>query len=136
MTANTAPIFTLTPNVAWAPIIASANTAMDGTGTVNTVFTGGANGSFCQHLKARAVGSCVATVIRVFLNNGSSNATANNNALIQDITLPATTASNTAALPSIDIPINAVVPNGYKLNIAFGTATSAGWKVSAFGGDY
>ena len=47
MPANTAPIFTLTPDVQWGTTtVATANTAKDGTGTVLTVFTAGANGSY------------------------------------------------------------------------------------------
>ena len=44
MAANTSPIFTLTPN---CPVvsIAAANTGSDGSGTLVTLFTAGANGS-------------------------------------------------------------------------------------------
>src|SRR5574343_1044472 len=97
MPANTSPIFPLTPNLAWATVT-TANTAKDGTGTVATVFTAGTNGARVDYLKVRALGTNVATVIRVFINNGSTNATAANNTLIVDQTIAATTNSETAQL--------------------------------------
>jgi len=83
MTANTQPIFPLTPKVSWGTVT-TANTAKDGTGTVVTVFTAGADGSRIDQIKVRALGTNVATVIRFFVNNGSTNATAANNSLVHD----------------------------------------------------
>ena len=110
---------------------------MDGTGTVVTVFTADAtNGSFVDYLSVRPLGTNVATVIRVFINNGSTNTTAGNNVLKEDKTLPATTASNISALAAQDLPLRWMLPAGYKINITLGTAVSAGYAVSAQGGDY
>ena len=137
MVANTDPIYSKVGDIQWNTAVTAANTAMDGTGTVVTVFTADAtNGGFVQKLTLRAAGSCIASVVRVFLNNGSTNATAANNALIVDLSLPATTASNTSSLAPIDIPLNIALPAGYKINIALGTAVSAGWVPCAFGGKY
>ena len=136
MAANTTPIFVLTPKTDWSTVIQTANTAMDGTGTVLTCFTAGADGGFVNRLTVRALGTNVATVLRVFLNNGDTNATAANNALLVDISLPATTASNTTALNPVDIPLNIAIPAGYKLNITIGTTVAAGYLVTAIGGDY
>ena len=80
MVANTAPIFSRQAHVSWVNGITAANTAKDGTGTVDTVFTADAtNGSFLQKLIIRPRGTNVVSVLRVFLNNGSTNATAANN---------------------------------------------------------
>src|SRR5580658_5173308 len=108
MAANTNPIFTLVPDIQWGSVddnssatagpILSANTAMDGTGYVTPVFTAGANGSYVSQIIARPVGTNIATVLRVFINNGSSNATQANNVLFTEITLPATTANAAGAL--------------------------------------
>ncbi len=134
---NTAPIFSKVARVEWAPGITAANTAKDGTGTVDTVFTADAtNGSYLQKLIARAKGTNVATVLRVFLNNGSTNATAANNVLIAEQTLPATTLSEVAALNGYEIPINLPIPPGYKVNVTLGTAVAAGYAVAGCGGDY
>lgn len=136
MAANTTPIFVLSPKTDWSTVITTANTAMDGTGTVLTCFTAGADGGFVNRLAVRPMGTNVATVLRVFLNNGSTNATAANNALLVDISLPATTASNTTALNPVDVPLNIGVPAGYKLNCTIGTTISAGINVTAIGGNY
>ena len=135
MAANTSPIFTLTPQVSWGTI-ATANTAKDGTGTVVTVFTANTNGSFVESIVFRAAGTNVATVARVFINNGSSNATPANNTLVAELTLSATTLSEVSALAQYEIPINRRLPSGYKINITIGTTVSAGYAVTCFGGDY
>jgi len=137
MPANTSPIYVLTPNTDWTPTtLTTANTAMDGTGTVVTCFTAGSNGAFVNRLSIRALGTNVATVMRVFLNNGSANSDAANNILIADITLPATTASNSAQIPPIDFPLNVGIKAGHKLNLTIGTSVAAGYEAVAYGGDY
>jgi hypothetical protein len=137
MPANTAPIFTLTPDVQWGPTaITTANTAKDGTGTVLTVFTAGANGSYVQRIRFRPAGTNVQTVARVFINNGSTNATAANNILWDEITIAGTTVSETAAQSTFEIPLNYALPAGYVLNITIGTTIAAGLYVSVIGGDY
>jgi hypothetical protein len=144
--ANTAPIFTLAPDIQWgsaddnssatAGPILSANTALDGTGYVTTVFTAGANGSYVNQLIVRPVGSNIATVLRVFINNGSTNATQANNCLFTEITLPITTASTVSALVGAAVPLNFALPAGYKINVTLGGAVAAGFRVMVQGGDY
>ncbi len=138
MSANISPIFSGKPAVGWgATALSAANTAMDGTGTVLTVFTADAtNGSFVQSIRFRAAGTNVATVARVFINNGSSNATPGNNILREEITLASTTLSQTSATANYELTLNFGLPAGYKLNVALGTAVAAGYFISVVGGDY
>ena len=137
MPANTNPIFTLTPDVAWGTTaITTANTAKDGTGTVLTVYTAGANGSYVQRVRFRPAGTNVQTVARLFINNGSTNATAANNILFDEITIPGTSLSENSAQASFEIPLNFAIQAGYKLNITIGTTIAAGLYVSTVGGDY
>ena len=138
MPANTNPIFTLAPDIQWhSAALAAANTAKDGTGTVAAVYAAdAANGGFVSKLIARPAGTNVATVLRVFINNGSSNATAANNILIAEMTLPATTLSEVAAQPAYELPLNFALPAGYKINCAIGTAVAAGHYLSVIGGKY
>ena len=113
------------------------NTALDGTGTVNTVFIADAtNGSYLQKLVFRPRGSNIATVARVFINNGLTNATVANNSMIGEVSLPLVGASATAALTAIELPINMPIPPGYQIFVTFGTAVAGGYAVTAFGGDY
>lgn len=135
MAANTNVIFPLTPKAAWATL-ATANTAKDGTGTVGTVYTAGVNGSRVDYLKARALGTNTATVLRVFVNNGSDNATAGNNSLVLEQTIAATTLSETAALADNLVSLDMSLPAGYKINVTIGTTVAAGLQVTGFGGDY
>jgi hypothetical protein len=136
MPANTSPIFPLTPVTTWGTLTA-ANTAVDGTGTVATIFTAGTDGGRVDYIKARALGTNVTTVVRVFINNGSVNSTATNNSLITEAVLPATTASNSTEIGAdVVIPLNISIPNGYKINVCIGTAVSAGWQFTAVGGNY
>ena len=138
MAANNNPIFTATPDIQWSTAaLTTANTAKDGTGTVATVFTADAtNGGFITKLSARAAGTNVATVLRVFINNGSTNATPGNNILFAELTLPATTLSEVASQPAYEVPINLALPPGYKINCTLGTAVSAGYYLSVAGGKY
>lgn len=138
MPANTSPIYTLTPNFGGIgnSEIKTANTAKDGTGTVVTAFTAGSNGSFVQSVRFRALGTNIATVARMFVNNGSATSTATNNALRDEITLSATTLSETSATSTYEIPVNHYLPAGYKLTFTVGTTVAAGYFITVIGGDY
>jgi len=137
MPANTTPIFPLTPKINWgATALATANAAKDGTGTVLTVFTAGANGGRVDYIKSRAIGTNTATVMRVFINNGSDPTTAANNVLFMERTIAATTLSEVAELADVYIPLDLSLPAGYVLNVTIGTTVAAGLRVSAVGGDY
>jgi len=165
MSANTSQIYSVAANIGSCKLQA-ANTATDGTGTLDaagtatsttghlgTAFTAGANGSRVERIRFMAEGTNVATVARVFINNGSTNATAMNNALIAEIALPATTASNSALINNaggnvqeLPTPNQAtafdlslcpmVLPNGYKIMVCLGTAVASWWDVTVFGGNY
>ncbi len=137
MAANTQPIFSIAGDVEWGTTaITTANTAKDGTGTVLTCFTANVDGAFVQRIRFRSAGTNIATVARVFINNGSTNATAANNVLYDEITLAATTLSEVAALPVYELPLNFALPAGYVLNVTLGTTVAAGYYVSVIGGKY
>lgn len=137
MPGNAAPIFSKVARANWVNGITAANTAKDGTGTVDTVFTADAtNGSYLQKLIIRPRGTNVASVLRVFMNNGLTNVTAANNVMIAEMGLVATTNTEVAALSGQEIPINLPIPPGYKINVTLGTAVAGGYAVTATGGDY
>jgi hypothetical protein len=137
MAANTSPIFLLRPRASWVSTGVNANTALDGTGTVATIFTADAtNGSKIEEVYLEHLGTNVATVVRFFINNGSTNATASNNTLIHEETMAANTLSQTARAVDIVWRANLVLPAGYKLNVTIGTAIAAGIQVTGVGGDY
>jgi hypothetical protein len=148
MAANTSPIFTLlgqvatdsgvTPTAGMSSGITLAAADYDGAGANNRlVFTADpTNGSFVSRLRCKAKGTNVASVLRVFLNNGGTPTTAANNSFIGEISLPATTAIATAATAEIDYPLGFALPPGFRIYVGLGTAVAAGWVVTCIGGDY
>jgi len=147
MAQNTNPIFPLTPVNSWVSGAAAnaatpgvtANTTKDlSSGTIyGPIFTGKAvDGSRLDFIKLRALGTNVATVIRVWINNGSVTTTAANNALYIERTLSATTVSETSELADNIVSLNISLPAGYRIYATFGTAVAAGFHLTAVGGDY
>ncbi len=135
MVANTAPIFSKAPADGWATVTA-ANTAKDGTGTVVTLFTAGADGAFIQKIVAMPLGTNVASVARFFLNNGSTNATPANNSLFGNLGLPATTNTEVAAQTPQELNVNVGIEAGRVINVVLGTAVAAGWQFTVFAGEF
>lgn len=137
MPANVAPIFTLTPTSAWATITA-ANTAKDGTGTTLLIMTAGTFGGNLGSIVFEPLGTNVATVARIFLNNGSTPATAANNTLIGQVGLASTTISEVATntIPPFERIFNRPIPAGYRIYVCLATAVSAGWQITVSSGDY
>ena len=137
MPANTAPIFTLTPDIQWAISATTANTTKTlAAGTNFLCFSAGTNGSFVQRIRFRTLGTNVASVARIWINNGSTTATASNNTLWDEISLPATTVTETAAQSNYELPLNFALPPSYTIYVTLGTAVAAGWDVIVIGGDY
>ena len=137
MPANTSPIFTINPDIQWVDAITAANTTKDLTsGTIYLAFTAGANGSFVQRIRFRTLGTNVASVARVWINNGSTTGTAANNTLWDEISLPATTVIETSAQSNYELPLNFALPIGYTIYVTLGTAVAAGWDAIVIGGDY
>lgn len=139
MPANKEPIFTLAPDIQWPPTaVTAANTTVDLTsGTIYELFDADAtNGGYVSKLIARAMGTNVATVLRVWINNGGSTAVAANNNLIGELTLPATTVSQVAAQAPYELPLGFALPAAYKLYATLGTAVAAGYNVTVIGGKY
>jgi hypothetical protein len=138
MAGNTTPIFSKVGDVQWVNTVLAANTTTDlTTGTSYLAFTADAtNGGYVQKIRFRALGTNVATVARVWINNGSTTGTAANNTLFDEITLAATTLSQTSALSIYELPINLAMPPGYKIYVTLGTAVVAGYDAIVVAGKY
>jgi len=143
MAANTVPIYSKAGQIEWGATLTTANAAMDGTGTVATIFTAGADGARVERVRSKALGTNVATVLRLFINNGSDTTTAANNVLYAEKTIAATTAAAAAALLTNELPDTTdttafpiVLPAGYKITATIGTTVAAGLRVSAIGSSY
>ena len=109
-----------------------------GAGANNSlVFTADAtNGSFVQRLRFKAGGTNVVSVMRIFINNGTTVGTAANNVFYGEISLPATTAIATAATVELDYPLGFALPAAFRIYVGLGTAVSAGWVCTAVAGNY
>jgi hypothetical protein len=146
MAQNIAPIFPLVPVTtivggaaanAATPGVTANNTYDLTTGTSFLVFTSNAtNGSRLDFIKVRPLGTNVQTVMRVFINNGSTTATAANNALFLERTMFASTASASAETQDNAVSMNVSLTPGYRVYVTFGTAVAAGFHLTAVGGDY
>lgn len=142
MPTNTIPIFTLTPKngVTTTTLIKTAMAAghlYDGTdGNVVVVLTANTNGSYVERIRAVAAGSCTASVLRIFRNNGSTLATATNNNLIAELSLPTTTATQTAATTQAEVAIGMMLEPSYQIAVGLGTTVSAGWYIQVYSADY
>jgi hypothetical protein len=144
MTANTSPIFTATADVAndhgttFGGSITTATADFTGQSANHVlVHTAGSNGSYVRKLRFKALGTNVATVARIYLNNGSTNATAANNQLLGELALPTTTSAN-AAVTSQDLeyPLEIALPSGFRIYVGLGTTVAAGYHCTAIAGQY
>lgn len=135
MAANLKPVFPKTPVMPTGKTLLTANTAKDGTGTVVELLTAGADGCKLGSLQVAYTGTSVATVLRLFINNGGTNATAANNVLYKSFTIPANTLSEVAAAVDLTFDLGITIPGGYKVLATIGTTVAAALAVSINGGD-
>lgn len=144
MPANTRPIYSKLGDVSnnsgtgMNALITAAANDYTGAGVNNSlVFTADAtNGGYVQRLRFKAGGTNVASVMRIFINNGSINTTATNNVFYGEVSLPATTASATAATSEIDYPLGFALPPGFRIYVGLGTAVASGWVCTPIAGEY
>lgn len=146
MAANTAPIYTLTPRTTWGSLTA-AETANDGTDANDlSLFTAGSNGSFVQKVcfMPRSTSSSQttnATVLRIYINNGSTHSTASNNTLYREVGAGAISVAvapaSSAAVQSFEVLLNIQLPASYVLYVGLTSlAANTAWAAQAIGGDY
>lgn len=138
---NVSPVYSRVGDIQWGTVNLAANTALDGTGTVKTIFTADAtNGGLVQAVRGMHAGTNIATAVRIFVNNGLTNATAANNWLLVDFSALANTISQTlasvVAFFSNTDPFPLMLPPGYTLLETQGTAVAAGISAGAIAGKY
>lgn len=126
------PQYTTVANVSSATISA-ANPHMDGTGSKETVFTAGVNGSRIDKIVIKATGQTTAGMVRLFIYNGIDSS------LFYEVDIEAKTPSGTVTsagdVLTEDNPVMPIIlPNGYSLLAS--TERSESFVVTAFGGDF
>lgn len=137
MAQNTAPIFTVTPNIGFGVINSLNNTYDMTTGTSASLFTAGTSGSYVTKIRVKPSGSTAATVLRFFLNTGGATTVGTNNSLYAELSMPAITANNSLAQNDFEVPMNIAIPANFIIYGVSGTAPGAGgFEVTTIGGDY
>lgn len=138
MAGNTSQLFSRVADIQFVASGLGANTATDGTGTTALVFTADAtNGGRIERVTAIHLGTNVAGLLRFFVNNGATAATATNNTLIEELAMPANTVSQSAiSTPQVLVRVPIILPPGYTLRVAVATAVASGYQVTAYGGKY
>jgi len=127
----TDPQFVTTPNVG-VNDVSTANTARDGSGTIETIFTAGADGSRIEEIVIKATGDPADSIVTIFLHDGS------NFYLFDEFDLgnPAAASTTVEGYRTSRTYTNLVLPTGWTLRAAITVALTSGViNVFALGGD-
>ena len=112
--------------------LSTANTATDGTGTINDLIVGVAAGTRVLSVNVQGTNQTVAALVNLFLWDGTQWE------LFDQVTISATTGSNTTkAYRLVTAYTDLVLPSAsYKLGATISVAPTSGTvRVSAWGGD-
>ncbi len=123
------PIFAVTPNLGTAQITA-ATTVRDGTGSLVTAFTAGANGSRVDRITVTATVTTAAGSIMIFVSDGTVTR------LLREIPVLATTASTTAVAWVGQLPIALTLKPGWTIKAGATVATGQPFNVLVEGADF
>ena len=123
------PQYAATPRAS-SVAINTANTALDGTGTLGTLITAGSNGTRVDTIIVKGGGSTSIGLFNLFLYNGSTSF------LIHQESIAAVTVSSsqTSLEIVIDMTGGMVIPAGSSLKV--GTSVANLLYVTAVGGDF
>ena len=114
-----------------APTLTTAAADYTGISANNQlVATGGTDDTVVIGLRFKSLGTNVASVARIYLNNGAVPTTAGNNELVGEISLPATTATNTAATAEVVWYWGELLNTSWRLYVGLATTVAAGWRVT------
>jgi hypothetical protein len=125
------PAFVSAPRIGRVSL-STANTATDGTGTINDLITGVSAGTRVMSINVQGTATTVAALVNIFLWDGTQWD------LFDQITISATTGSNTAkAYRLVTAYTDLVLPSAsHKLGATITVAPTTGTvRVAAFGGD-
>lgn len=131
---STSPQYASTPRCGIGQV-ATANTNLDGTGTLATILTAGASGSRIDAINLKAVATTTAGMIRLFIHDGTNARLLTELpvlALTPSATLPSWEAQITTNNMSQILPI--ILPTGYSLRAS--THNTETFNVIAIGGDF
>jgi len=139
----TSPQYGSTVNKGTPGSLTAANTTKDGTGATGRqlVFTAGASGGVLPRIRYKHKGTNVATLMRVFRNNGSDPETASNNILVAETAIAAWTNSEIAESPIYESDFAAMfdcagmfLAAGERVYVTLATAVAAGIAIAPVNG--
>jgi hypothetical protein len=125
------PAFISTPRIGRLSL-STANTATDGTGTINDLIVGASAGTRILSVNVQGTATTVASLVNLFLYDGT------NYDLFDQFTISATTGSNTVkGYRLVTAYTDLVLPSAtWKLGATITVAPTTGTvRVAAFGGD-
>jgi len=126
MALNETPIFPKSPEIGQVTI-STANTNRDGTGTIGTVYTAGADGAYLESVTIKATGTTTAGMIRLYIYDGVSVYT-----LIYEMDVDALTPSATVKSYYREFYLGRRLESGYSLRASTHNAES--FVITAFAG--
>jgi len=146
MAANTLPVFTKQAAIGLNGA-ATLGTALDAvyngtSANAKIAFSADAtNGSYVQCIRMKALGTNAVSKLKIYINNGTGtegSLAAANCSFFGEISLPATTASTTAATSDVTYPMNIALPASYRivLGIDAAGALASGWAFTVIAGTY
>lgn len=132
MTANTSPLFTLTPKIGIAQLL-TANTNLDGTGTVVTALTGATDGTRIHRIVVKAIVTTTVGIIRFFIADAVPNIR-----LWKEVNVTAVTPSSSLPAWTTTIQLYGedalILPASYTLRVS--TEKAETFNVHVEGGDF
>jgi hypothetical protein len=117
-----------TANTGWATI-STANTNLNGTGTLGTVLTGASNGTLIKSVMVKAITNTGEGMVRLFVDDGSGNIR-----LLKEIPVPAITKSSINPAFEVKLEMNFTLKSGCILKAS--TELSNTFNVIAEGLDW
>lgn len=127
MALSNRPVFPQTPKMAFAKLTA-ANTGLDGSGTITTLLTAGADGAVVTSLQARCQATVTATALRVFISlDGGSTWALWEEKLMGAYTVANTTAQTPVTFVAKGSPEQAIrLPASARLGVTIAVALAGG----------
>lgn len=126
------PQFVTTPKIG-VNDVSTANTARDGSGTIETIFTAGSSGSRVEEIVLKATADPADSTVVIFLHDGSNYFVYDE----FDIGNPAAASTTVESYRTSRTYENLVLPSGWSVRASITVALTSGViNVFCFGGDF
>lgn len=110
-------------------IISTANSNLDGTGTLATVITGASNGTLIRSITIKAIVTTTKGMVRLYIEDSGASFTD----LVMEVEIPAVVKSQLDQAFSVCMAVDFMLPSTYKLRAS--TQNAESFIVTAEGSD-